>query len=125
MDWYGLFTSQIPSCSVPVVLCVGRQVLDTDLVGNLCDTDVDDAWNTSALHAAIISALALCRCEKVIYSKKYGVDQICFTHHATSVVYSSKNGWDGTQEMGWDGISGATFLLLVFAHRAVGNRSIS
>lgn len=37
---------------------------------------------------------ATATCEKVIYSKKYGVDQICFTHHATSVVYSSKNGWD-------------------------------
>lgn len=33
-------------------------------------------------------------CEKVIHSKKYGVDQICFTHHSSSVLYSSKNGWD-------------------------------
>ncbi len=32
---------------------------------------------------------------KTIHSKKYGVDQICFTHHTSSVVYSSKNGWDG------------------------------
>ncbi|CAM6017674.1 unnamed protein product [Sphagnum balticum] len=31
---------------------------------------------------------------KTIHSKKYGVDQICFTHHTSSVVYSSKNGWD-------------------------------
>ncbi|XP_057812574.2 protein ANTHESIS POMOTING FACTOR 1 isoform X2 [Cryptomeria japonica] len=31
---------------------------------------------------------------KTIYSKKYGVDLICFTHHPTSVLYSSKNGWD-------------------------------
>eukprot|EP00252_Welwitschia_mirabilis_P023786 TRINITY_DN6831_c0_g1_i1.p1 TRINITY_DN6831_c0_g1~~TRINITY_DN6831_c0_g1_i1.p1 ORF type:complete len:333 (-),score=76.90 TRINITY_DN6831_c0_g1_i1:388-1386(-) len=32
--------------------------------------------------------------QKTIYSKKYGVDLICFTHNATSVLYSSKNGWD-------------------------------
>lgn len=32
--------------------------------------------------------------QKTIYSKKYGVDLICFTNHATSVLYSSKNGWD-------------------------------
>ncbi|KAJ7545674.1 hypothetical protein O6H91_08G005500 [Diphasiastrum complanatum] len=31
---------------------------------------------------------------KTIHSKKYGVDQICFTHHSSSVIYSSKNGWD-------------------------------
>ncbi|CAM6097506.1 unnamed protein product [Calypogeia fissa] len=31
---------------------------------------------------------------KTIHSKKYGVDQICFAHHPSSVVYSSKNGWD-------------------------------
>lgn len=33
-------------------------------------------------------------CLKTINSKKYGVDQICFTHNKGSVVYSSKNGWD-------------------------------
>ncbi|KAG0556495.1 hypothetical protein M758_11G056500 [Ceratodon purpureus] len=27
---------------------------------------------------------------KTIHSKKYGVDQICFTHHTSSVIYSSK-----------------------------------
>lgn len=32
--------------------------------------------------------------QKTIYSKKYGVDLICFTNHPTSVLYSSKNGWD-------------------------------
>eukprot|EP00897_Mesotaenium_endlicherianum_P011025 jgi/Mesen1/9951/ME000071S09362 len=31
---------------------------------------------------------------KTIHSRKYGVDQVCFTHHPSSVVYSSKNGWD-------------------------------
>ncbi|KAL3678072.1 hypothetical protein R1sor_021028 [Riccia sorocarpa] len=35
---------------------------------------------------------------KTIHSKKYGVDQICFTHHPSSVVYSSKNGWDGKDD---------------------------
>ncbi|KAG9443009.1 hypothetical protein H6P81_018863 [Aristolochia fimbriata] len=33
-------------------------------------------------------------CLKTINSKKYGVDLVCFTAHATSVIYSSKNGWD-------------------------------
>jgi hypothetical protein len=32
---------------------------------------------------------------KTIHSKKYGVDKIVFTHHKDSVLYSSKNGWDG------------------------------
>ncbi|KAI5062315.1 hypothetical protein GOP47_0022854 [Adiantum capillus-veneris] len=31
---------------------------------------------------------------KMIYSKKYGVDQICFTHRKGCVLYASKNGWD-------------------------------
>ncbi|KAK1322301.1 hypothetical protein QJS10_CPA03g02184 [Acorus calamus] len=29
-----------------------------------------------------------------INSKKYGVDLVCFTSHPTTVLYSSKNGWD-------------------------------
>lgn len=31
---------------------------------------------------------------KIIHSKKYGADQITFTHHPSAVLYSSKNGWD-------------------------------
>lgn len=37
----------------------------------------------------------VCRCLKTINSKKYGVDLVCFTPHPTTVIYSSKNGWDG------------------------------
>lgn len=33
-------------------------------------------------------------CLRMIYSKKYGVDQICFTHNKGCVLHSSKNGWD-------------------------------
>ncbi|KAJ7953117.1 WD repeat-containing protein 82 [Quillaja saponaria] len=33
-------------------------------------------------------------CLKTINSKKYGVDLVCFTPHPTTVIYSSKNGWD-------------------------------
>ncbi|XP_050372332.1 protein ANTHESIS POMOTING FACTOR 1 [Argentina anserina] len=33
-------------------------------------------------------------CLKTINSKKYGVDLVCFTSHPTTVIYSSKNGWD-------------------------------
>lgn len=33
-------------------------------------------------------------CLKTINSKKYGVDLVCFTNHPTTVIYSSKNGWD-------------------------------
>lgn len=31
---------------------------------------------------------------KMIYSKKYGVGQVCFTHRKGCVLYASKNGWD-------------------------------
>ncbi|XP_014506391.2 protein ANTHESIS POMOTING FACTOR 1-like [Vigna radiata var. radiata] len=33
-------------------------------------------------------------CLKIINSKKSGVDLVCFTSHPTTVIYSSKNGWD-------------------------------
>ncbi|XP_078440199.1 transducin/WD40 repeat-like superfamily protein isoform X2 [Wolffia australiana] len=33
-------------------------------------------------------------CLKTINSKKYGVDLVRFTSHPTTVLYSSKNGWD-------------------------------
>ncbi|GAB2224274.1 hypothetical protein Droror1_Dr00005026 [Drosera rotundifolia] len=33
-------------------------------------------------------------CLKTINSKKYGVDLVSFTPHPTTVIYSSKNGWD-------------------------------
>ncbi|XP_010550460.1 PREDICTED: WD repeat-containing protein 82-B isoform X1 [Tarenaya hassleriana] len=33
-------------------------------------------------------------CLKTINSKKYGVDLVCFTSHPTTVIYSSRNGWD-------------------------------
>ncbi|KAL6582744.1 hypothetical protein OROMI_004822 [Orobanche minor] len=33
-------------------------------------------------------------CLKIINSKKYGVDLVCFTSHPTTVIYSSKNSWD-------------------------------
>ena len=38
---------------------------------------------------------------KTIHSRKYGVDQVVFTHHPSAVLYSSKNGWDG-EEMPYD-----------------------
>lgn len=40
------------------------------------------------------------RCLKTINSKKYGVDLVCFTSHPTTVIYSSKNGWDGNVNLG-------------------------
>ncbi|KAG9129903.1 hypothetical protein Leryth_007001 [Lithospermum erythrorhizon] len=33
-------------------------------------------------------------CLKTINSKKYGVDLVRFTSHPSTVIYSSKNGWD-------------------------------
>ncbi|MCL7031767.1 hypothetical protein MKW94_001109 [Papaver nudicaule] len=33
-------------------------------------------------------------CLKTINSKKYGVELVCFASNATTVLYSSKNGWD-------------------------------
>ncbi|GMY12221.1 protein ANTHESIS POMOTING FACTOR 1 [Fagus crenata] len=38
--------------------------------------------------------VASANCLKTINSKKYGVDLVCFTSHPTTVIYSSKNGWD-------------------------------
>ena len=34
-------------------------------------------------------------CLKTINNKNYGVDLVCFTSHPTTVIYFSKNGWDG------------------------------
>jgi len=34
--------------------------------------------------------------ERMLYSKKYGVDLVRFTHHNNSVICASKNGWDQT-----------------------------
>ena len=33
--------------------------------------------------------------QKVILSKKYGVDLVRFTHTNNAVICASKNGWDG------------------------------
>lgn len=38
--------------------------------------------------------VATATCLKTINSKKYGVDLVCFTSHPTTVIYSSRNGWD-------------------------------
>ncbi|AED98187.1 Transducin/WD40 repeat-like superfamily protein [Arabidopsis thaliana] len=38
--------------------------------------------------------VASATCLKTINSKKYGVDLVCFTSHPTTVIYSSRNGWD-------------------------------
>ncbi|KAG6399800.1 hypothetical protein SASPL_141285 [Salvia splendens] len=38
--------------------------------------------------------VASATCLKTINSKKYGVDLVSFTSHPTTVIYSSKNGWD-------------------------------
>jgi len=34
-----------------------------------------------------------------VYSRKYGVDLVRFTHQPGAVIYSSKNGWDGRSTM--------------------------
>lgn len=34
--------------------------------------------------------------ERMLYSKKYGVDQVRFTHHNNTVICASKNNWDQT-----------------------------
>ncbi|KAI7756776.1 hypothetical protein M8C21_014447, partial [Ambrosia artemisiifolia] len=42
----------------------------------------------------LMQGFPICRCLKTINSKKYGVDLVSFTSHPTTVIYSSKNGWD-------------------------------
>ena len=51
------------------------------------------AWIVESLFYFILFFIASCL--KTINSKKYGVDLVCFTSHPTTVIYSSKNGWDG------------------------------
>nr|XP_029120083.1 protein ANTHESIS POMOTING FACTOR 1 isoform X2 [Elaeis guineensis]XP_029120084.1 protein ANTHESIS POMOTING FACTOR 1 isoform X2 [Elaeis guineensis] len=38
-------------------------------------------------------------CLKTINSKKYGVDLVCFADNPATVIYSSKNGWDGKSSL--------------------------
>jgi hypothetical protein len=45
--------------------------------------------------AQIVEIPFFASCLKTINSKKYGVDLVCFTSQPTTVIYSSKNGWDG------------------------------
>ncbi|KAJ8443619.1 hypothetical protein Cgig2_019601 [Carnegiea gigantea] len=52
------------------------------------------APNDELFLAAAAAAAAITLCLKTINSKKYGVDLVCFTSHPTTVIYSSKNGWD-------------------------------
>lgn len=44
---------------------------------------------------AVFVYLAIFRMQKVILSKKYGVDMVRFTHANNAVICASKNGWDG------------------------------
>ena len=37
-----------------------------------------------------------CSEDRTLYSKKYGVDLIRFTHNPASVICASKNKWDGS-----------------------------
>jgi hypothetical protein len=39
--------------------------------------------------------------QKVILSKKYGVDLVRFTHTNNAVICASKNGWDGMYSKEW------------------------
>lgn len=39
------------------------------------------------------------RMQKVILSKKYGVDMVRFTHTNNAVICASKNGWDGMRNI--------------------------
>ncbi|KAF4383220.1 hypothetical protein F8388_009251 [Cannabis sativa] len=59
--------------------------------------DVASATNScSIVHLEIDTNFgsSMASCLKTINSKKYGVDLVCFTSHPTTVIYSSKNGWD-------------------------------
>lgn len=51
--------------------------------------------NANLLWNVVYAFFVFDRCLKTINSKKYGVDLVCFTSHPTTVIYSSKNGWDG------------------------------
>ncbi|KAF7825306.1 putative E3 ubiquitin-protein ligase RNF144A-B [Senna tora] len=51
--------------------------------------------NSTLRNQLVVSCMYMkCRSLKTINSKKFGVDLVCFTSHPTTIVYSSKNGWD-------------------------------
>lgn len=52
-------------------------------------------WSLLIHQLEFLNFFIVTRCLKTINSKKYGVDLVCFTSHPTTVIYSSKNGWDG------------------------------
>lgn len=78
-------------------------------------TSLQLSW-CSALLPTILLFWGCCdfRCLKTINSKKYGVDLVCFTSHPTTVIYSSKNGWDGNVNLGTYLLFACKFIPLFF-----------
>lgn len=72
------------------------------------------ATKTNYLSLIFCHLFLSCRCLKTINSKKYGVDLVCFTSHPTTVIYSSKNGWDGMAMFALKFLFAVKFLFLFF-----------
>ncbi|EFJ21707.1 hypothetical protein SELMODRAFT_106264 [Selaginella moellendorffii] len=77
-----------------------------DLLVTACDDESIRLYDT-----------ANAKLTKTTQSKKYGVDQICFTHSSHSVVCSSKNGWDGKFSLRYLDLSKNTYLRYFKGHR--------
>ena len=64
--------------------------MDYDATGTLLVTSSDD--ETLRLYSTETATS-----RKVLFSKKYGIDLVRFTHSQDAVICASKNNWDGLQ----------------------------
>lgn len=62
--------------------------MDYDATGTLLVTSSDD--ETLRLYSTETATS-----RKVLFSKKYGIDLVRFTHSQEAVICASKNNWDG------------------------------
>lgn len=81
-----------------IIKCMEVGLAFRDYNGRISSLDFHKASNhlvTASDDESIrLYDIANATCLKTINSKKYGVDLVCFTSHPTTVLYSSKNGWD-------------------------------
>eukprot|EP00898_Chlorokybus_atmophyticus_P005690 jgi/Chlat1/6121/Chrsp409S05658 len=81
-----------------VAACMGRGRVFKDNTGRITSLDFhrteDFLVTTSEDESIHLYNTASGKLVKTVFSKKYGADNIRFTHHSSSVICSSKNEWD-------------------------------
>ncbi|MCD9645160.1 hypothetical protein HAX54_033881 [Datura stramonium] len=83
----GMTFRDYPNCCLTFKLSGRISSMDFHKTSNYLVTASDD-------ESIRLYDVANATCLKTINSKKYGVDLVSFTSHPTTVIYSSKNGWD-------------------------------